>query len=198
MKSKWFGLIFGLLASSMLSGHPDLTRAWARWQLGKPRAAAQDYAAAISFSERPSPALYRSLVITQFASGGDLLAQSAATVAAGLQRFPGEISLLGLGVDLALAEPDVDRAAGYMNALSAGLMRLPQWIFRQAVLACLQGDIEVAVAGFVSLMPTASGQVSKHSGNWTSRPELIEKLSADANPQTCREAVIQTLKGQQP
>ena len=173
-------------------------RAWARWQLNRPEAAASDYALAISNSERPAPVLYRSLVITQFASGGDLLAQSAVTVDAGLQRFPGEASLLGLGVDLALADADTDRAADYLKTLAPGLLKLPQWTFRQAVLYCQRGDMESARAGFVSLTPATGGQVSHRAGSWTTAPELLEKLVVGANPQTCREAVLTILRAQQP
>ena len=174
------------------------TRAWARWQLGRPQAAAHDYASAILNSERPAPALYRSLVITQFASGGDLLAQSRATVDAGLQKFPGEISLLGLAVDLALADKNVDRAARYMGTLSAGLLELPQWTFRQAVLSCLQGDLETAISGFESLLLAAESQASNRTGSWTVPLELIEKLVVKSELSTCRDAVLTTLKAQQP
>jgi hypothetical protein len=174
------------------------TRAWARWQLNRPEAAAHDYALAISNSERPAPALYRSLVITQFASGGDLLTQSAITVDAGLERFPGEVSLLGLGVDLALADANADKAEGYLDTLSPGLLKLPQWIFRQAVLDCLRGDMDPAVDGFESLIPATGGQVSQRSGSWTIPLELIEQLAVGADPQSCREAVLTLLRAQQP
>jgi len=174
------------------------TRAWARWQLGRPQAAAHDYASAILNSERPAPTLYRSLVITQFASGGDLLAQSVATVDAGLQKFPGEISLLGLAVDLALADENGDRAARYMGTLSPGLLELPQWTFRRAVLACLQRDMETAIAGFESLLPATESQAGNRTGSWTVPLALIEKLVEDADPPTCRDSVLTTLGAQQP
>jgi hypothetical protein len=174
------------------------TRAWARWQLSRPEAAAHDYALAISNSERPAPALYRSLVITQFASGGDLLTRSTITVDAGLERFPGEVSLLGLGVDLALADANADRAEGYMDTLSPGLSKLPQWTFRQAILYCLRGNMELAVAGFASLIPATGGQISQRSGSWTIPLELIEQLAVRADPQSCREAVLTLLRAQQP
>jgi tetratricopeptide (TPR) repeat protein len=174
------------------------TRGWARWQLGRPQVAAHDYASAIFNSKRPAPALYRSLVITQFASGGDLLAQSRATVDAGLQKFPGEVSLLGLGVDLALADENPDQAARYLGTLSPGLLKLPQWTFRQAVLSCLQGDMETAIAGFESLLPATESQVGNRTGSWTVPLELIEKLVVKAELSTCRDAVLTTLKAQQP
>jgi len=166
------------------------TRAWARWQLGRPEDAAQDYASAISYSKRPAPTLYRSLLIAQFASGGDLRAQAAVTADTGLQKFPGEASLLGLGVDLALADANVNRAADYLSTLSPGLLKLPQWTFRQAVLSCLQGDTELAVAGFESLLPAAGNRVGNRPGSWAISPELMEQLVAGADPQTCRDASI--------
>lgn len=170
------------------------TRAWARWQLTMPEASAQDYASAISYSERPAPALYRSLVITQYASGEEYRAEAAVTVDAGLQKFPGEPSLLGLGVDLALANAETDQASGYLGTLSPGLLRLPQWTFRKAVLSCLQGDVTSAVAGFESLMPG----VGNRAGSWTLSPELIEALVVAPDPQTCRDTVLTTLGAQQP
>jgi tetratricopeptide (TPR) repeat protein len=191
------------LLSRYLEGNENFssayhTRGWARWQLNRPEAAAHDYALAISNSERPAPALYRSLIITQFASGGDFLAQSAITVDAGLQRFPGEVSLLGLGVDLALADANADRAEGYMDTLSPGLSKLPQWTFRQAVLYCLRGNMEADVTGFESLIPDTGGQASQRSGSWTIPLDLIEQLALGANPQSCREAVLTLLRAQQP
>lgn len=170
------------------------TRAWARWQLKKPEAAAQDYASAILYSERPAPTLYRSLVIAQFASGGELRAGSSNTVDAGLLRFPGEPSLLGLGLDIALADGDVDQAAKYLNSLSPGLLKLPQWKFRQALLSCLQGDVEAAVAGFESVRPADGDRF----GSRAVSTELIEQLSAGADPQSCRDAVLGILESRQP
>jgi uncharacterized protein HemY len=174
------------------------TRAWARWQLERPEAAANDYASSILYSERPAPTLYRSLVITQFASGGDLRRQSATTVDTGLQRFPGEVSLLGLGVDLALAGANADRAAKYLGTLSPGLFKLPQWTFRQAVLSCIQGDMESAVAGFMSLQPEAGNRAGSRTGSWTVSLEVIEQLVIEADPQSCRDAVLGSLAALQP
>lgn len=173
-------------------------RAWARWQLGKPKAAAQDYASAITFSERPGPTLYRSLVIAQFASGESLRVQAKITVDTGLRRFPGEASLLGLGVDLALVDAEVERAASYLNTISPGLSKLPQWTFRQAVLACIQGQDESSMVGFVSLLPGAGNQAGNRPGSWTVAPELIEQLIADVEPQKCRETVLIILGAQEP
>jgi len=173
-------------------------RARARWQLKRPEAAAQDYASAILYSKRPAPTLYRSLVIAQYASGGDLRAQAAETVDAGLQRFPGEASLLGLGVDLALADANIDQAAGYLGTLSPGVSKLPQWTFRQAVLFCFRGDSEAAVAGFESLIPEAGNGAGNRPGSWTVTPEVIEQLVVGADPRACREALTTILGAQQP
>jgi len=170
------------------------TRAWARWHLGQPEAAAQDYASAIAFSDRPAPTLYRSLVITQFASGGDLRAQAKETVDAGLQLFPGEASLLGLRVDLALAEGDIQQAQDYLSTVSPGILTLPQWTFRLAVLACLQGDKGSARELFTRLLPGPGNR----AGSWNVPPERIEQLIADSNPPGCGETVVYMLEAQQP
>jgi len=191
-------LLSRYLASNEKFSSAYHTRAWARWQLERPEAAAHDYASSILYSERPAPTLYRSLVITQFASGGDLLSESAATVDTGLQRFPGEVSLLGLGVDLALADANADRAAQYLSTLSPGLSKLPQWTFRQAVLSCIQGDMESAVAGFMSLQPEAGNRADNRAGSWTVSLEMIEQLVIKADLQSCREAVLKSLTALQP
>lgn len=174
------------------------TRAQARWQLGRPEAAAQDYASAIQHSERPAPDLYRSLVITQYASGGKLRARAPASAYAGLQRFPGEASLMGLAVNLALADADTVRAEEYLARLSPGLMKLPQWTFRQAVLFCLKGDVDQAAAGFGSLLPEADNEFSTRPGSWTVDAKLIGPLAAKPDSQLCLDAVRTLLARLQP
>lgn len=173
-------------------------RAVARWQLGQPAAAAQDYASAIKHGERPAPELYRALVISQYASGGELRARAAGTADDGLRKFPGEASLTGLAVDLALAEEETGRAEEYLSALSPGLMKLPQWTFRQAVMFCLQGDVERAAAGFGSLLPEAENEVSQRPGSWTIDPELLGPLAVEPDSETCRIAMRELLAGQRP
>lgn len=191
-------LLSRFLQSNEKHGSAHRTRAWARWQLERPGPAAQDYASAIQYSERPAPDLYRSLVIAQYASGGDLRAQAAESAETGLQKFPGEASLLGLAVDLALADADTGRAEGYMDTLSPGLMKLPQWTFRQAVLFCLKGDMVRAATGFQSLLPEAGNELSKRPGSWTVGSEVIESLANESDPQACRDAVTAMLDSRHP
>ena len=148
-------------------------RAAAWWKLGDPAASAGDFEKAISNSERPSPSLYRSLVITQFASGADYYPAAVTTVDAALQRFPVEVSLLGLAVDLALERSDTGAATVYMSRLPARLAGLNQWQFRAALLACMEGQADVAKSTFAKLASDTQGNVRHRSGTWNVSVEIL-------------------------
>jgi len=77
-------------------------------------------------------------------------------------------------------------------------LKLPQWTFRQAVLSCIQGDMESAVGGFVSLQPEAGNRAVNRAGSWSVSPEMIEQLVIEADQQSCRDAVLESLKALQP
>lgn len=191
------------LLSRFLAAHPGHAgahrfRAAAWWKLGDPAAAAGDYEQAISNSERPSPSLYRSLVITQFASGADYYPAAVATVDAALHRFPVELSLLGLAVDLALERPDTGAATVYMSWLPARLAGLNQWQFRAALLACLEGQVEPAKFTFAKLLSDAQDTVRHRSGTWKASVEILSGLAERPQPESCQATVRDFLSMLQP
>ena len=191
------------LLSRFLAAHPGHTgahrsRAVAWWNLGDPAASAGDYEQAIRNSERPSPSLYRSLVITQFASGADYTPAAVLTVDAALQRFPMELSLLGLAVDLALERSDTGAATVYMSRLSARLAALNQWQFRAALLACMAGRVEQAEFAFAQLLSEAQGKLRQRSGTWNGSVEILSGLAQRPEPESCRATVRDSLSMLQP
>jgi tetratricopeptide (TPR) repeat protein len=173
-------------------------RALTRWRLGKPQAAAEDYSRAISESERPAPVLYRSLVIAQISSGDSFSAAAAETVAAGLARFPAEVSLLGLGFDLALSHFDIARAKAYLAQLPRGLFELPQWGFRQALLDCQEGRLQKAAKQLEALIAEPGQAGSRRAGTWNVPRDVISQLAAEPGSVVCREAAAGMLSGLQP
>ena len=191
------------LLSRFLEAHPEHTgayqsRAAARWRMGNPLAAAEDYAQAITRAERPAPVLYRSLVITQIASGEAFLTAAAVSVDAGLQRFPAEVSLLGLGVDLALAGSNPQRAAAYLAQLPPGLSGLAQWAFRQALLSCMESDRELAAAQLQVLAGETGRAESRRAGTWPVPLDSIRQLAAEPGREDCRKAAVNMLGSLQP
>lgn len=106
--------------------------------------AAEGFGRAVRFSPSPSPALYRQWVLSLL-SGGDRAAALAA-VDEGLGRFGAEVSLLGLGVDTALADLDAARSQSYLERLPSGLQGLSPWAERRVAARCLlaTGDGEPA------------------------------------------------------
>ena len=191
------------LLSRFLAVHPSHAgahryRAAAWWKLGDPAASAGDYEKAISNSERPSPSLYRSLVITQFASGADYYPAAVTTVDAALQRFPVEVSLLGLAVDLALERSDTGAATVYISRLPTRLAGLNQWQFRAALLACLEGQVDMAQSTFAKLASDAQGTVRHRSGTWNVSVEILSGLAQRPEPESCRSTVRDFLSMLQP
>jgi tetratricopeptide (TPR) repeat protein len=135
-----------LLLSHYLAAHPEHASAWAlrgrtRLSLDLPLEAAQDYAQAIAHSDAPSPSLYREQVLALVAAGEGYYITARKMADAGLDRFPGEVSLLGLATDIALAEDEPGAAALYMQRLPAPISLLPAWQARRERAQCLvHGD----------------------------------------------------------
>ncbi|MEN8174942.1 MAG: hypothetical protein ABFS23_04220 [Pseudomonadota bacterium] len=125
-------------------------------------------------------------------------AQAAATVDAGLQAFPSDLSLRGLGVDLALSRSDTKRASAYLAGLPPRLVRLPQWAFRQGLLACEAGRTEEAANWFRSLDRESDGTGKRRAGTWKVPRETVARLSAEPVPEGCREVAAGMLGGLQP
>lgn len=127
------------LLSHWISHHPDnatarLLRGDARMQLNQPVAAAEDYAHAIGLSERPSPGVYLLQANALQVAGQDYWQQALSVINAGLEKFPLEVSLLGLGMDIALESGQADLARKYFERVPTAVRALPQWQARAASL----------------------------------------------------------------
>jgi len=173
-------------------------RAEARWILQQPLLAARDYQLAINNSERPSPSLYRSLVLSLVATGADYIDEAITAVNDGLNRFAGEISLLGLGVDLSLSQKDILQAQLYLEKVPSRLKALPQWQFRQVILVCIKGDAEMAAERFSLMLTELQSNGSQRAGTWEPPLDLISGLVAKSSVDECSRAAWETLRKQQP
>ena len=173
-------------------------RAEARWNLQQPLLAAQDYQHAVNNSERPSPSLYRSLVLSLVAAGADYVDEAITAVNEGLIRFAGEISLLGLGVDLSLSKKEPLQAQLYLEKVPWRLKALPQWQFRQVILVCVKGDVEVAAERFSFMLTELQSEGSQRAGTWEPPLDLITGLAAEPGVNECSRAIWETLRKQQP
>ena len=185
------------LLDRYLARFPDratalVARARARSGQGQHREAATDYAAAIDNSQRPAPVLFSSLALERLASEPPDTDSAGEVLDAALQRFPAEVSLLGLAVDLALAEGQIPRAGTLLNRAPPALGQLPQWAWRQRLLDCLSGapDAKPALQAMVGHM----GQEGARSGTWQP-PSLNMAVPAEAAPsEWCRAVARASLK----
>jgi predicted Zn-dependent protease len=128
--------------SRYLDTHPEHAGAWllrgeARMKLNRPLPAAGDFGQAIYHSENPSPELYIFQALALVDSGSDSWDEARKVVDGALMQFPGEVSLLGLGTDIALAQNRPGEAQRYINTLPEALTRLPQWQRRATSSQCL-------------------------------------------------------------
>jgi len=111
-------------------------RAKAHLLLHQPLLAAQDYQRVIRVSAKPAPSLYSSNALALVAAGPEYFSQAMGVVRVGLKRFPGEVSLTGLGTDISLAVADTGTAQNLINTLPTSILGLPQWKARLALLNC--------------------------------------------------------------
>lgn len=109
-------------------------RAQAHLLLHQPLLAAEDYQRVILISDKPAPSLYSDGARALVAAGSEYFQPAMDLIKQGLMRFPGEVTLTGLGTDIALARSDVETAQELMDTLPAAILRLPQWQARVALL----------------------------------------------------------------
>ncbi len=102
-------------------------RAETRVETGRFLDAADDLEHAIAGSEHPAPSLFRRQATAQVRAGEPHWAAARSTADRGLERYPGEVSLLGLATDLALAMNDLPAAAAYLEVLPTSLEQLSGW-----------------------------------------------------------------------
>ena len=128
--------------SRYLDTHPQHAGAWvlrgeANIHLARSELAAEYFARAIQYSENSTPELYRLHVLALVAGGETASDAALQAVDAGLQQFPLEVSLLGLGTDIALARNRSADAKRYINVLPQALQKLQQWKERLEIADCL-------------------------------------------------------------
>ncbi len=166
-------------------------RAKARWLGNDPQGAANDFSAAIETSMRPAPAMYRSLAIARNASGQATQAQLV--IDEGLDRFPGEISLLGLAVDISIAANQTDAALAYLGHLPDSSLQLPQWMLREALLRCIRAS-DSSRDHFEALRVEGAlrGSMSE------SVQKLLDQMPLQPDPAACRSVALSMCASQEP
>lgn len=130
------------LLGRYLESKPDHALAWrlhgeALCTLGQFEDAANSFSGAIEHSPAPSPDLFRLQALSWLALGEPGHLPASEVVDAGLAHFGTEVTLLGLGVDLALADGLADRARALFDTAPDGLLKLPDWTVRGELLECL-------------------------------------------------------------
>jgi tetratricopeptide (TPR) repeat protein len=156
----------GRLLDHYLAAHPDHPGAWRLRALSSQAqedfaAAAAGFGQAVAFSQAPAPALYREWVLALTSTGDRAGALDA--VDQGLDRLGTEVTLLGLGTDLALAENLPDRARSYLERLPAGLQTRSPWRQRYEELRCLETQAsEVANCTAPAAQPD-SGRITSNA-----------------------------------
>ena len=173
-------------------------RAKAHWNLHQPLLAARDYQLAINTGTRPSPSQYRSLVLSLVAAGREYSGEAIRAVDDGLNRFGGEISLLGLGFDVSLSQKEPLQAQHYLAKVPSRLRMLPQWQFRQAILICVNGDVDLASERLSSMLTGFQGRGSQKAGTWEPPMVVLSGLVANSSVEECSSAAWKMLLEQQP
>lgn len=117
---------------SYLETNPHHIKTWilrseARVELGRYADAAGDLERAITLSDNPSPTLYRRQAAAFVHAGETYWPAALRAAERGLARFPGEVSLLGIATDLALAMRDTAAADAYLQRLPPPVLELPVW-----------------------------------------------------------------------
>lgn len=112
-------------------------RAQAHLLLDQPLLAAKDYQEVIRASDKPTPTLYSSGALALVEAGTEHFPDAMGLVQQGLSRFPGEVTLTGIGTDISLAMADIDTARGLIDTLPEPILGLPKWKARVALLDCL-------------------------------------------------------------
>lgn len=158
--------------------------------LQKPLLAAEDYAAVIRLTDKPAPSLFSAHALALIAGGPDHFTAAMEVIRNGLDLFPTEISLTGTGVDILLAQSDIEAAAELVGRLPASIQKLDSWAIRKALLDCESGRPELSASWFANVNMASSGN-RNDSGlppdQWTLR------LSANPDPVQCQAAATARL-----
>lgn len=159
--------------------------------LKQPLLAAQDFDEVIRVSDRPAPALFSASALALVAAGSDHFSMAMDVVRKGLEQFPSEILLTGIGTDISLAQSDTETAGKLINRLPTAIQKLQQWQTRQALLDCQTGHRVRAAEWFAGTSESLSG--SGHTPGLLTRKWLV-RLAEDPSPDNCQAAVIVNLR----
>lgn len=186
-------LLNGYLETAPESASALQTRARARSSLGRHLEAAADYGSAIEHAEHPSPGLFDFQARELAAAGPEHFPEATTVVTAGLARFPGEVSLLGLRTDFALAAGEAAISRQQLDQLKPGLETLPQWELRLALTRCLEGKQSAAEEDFLALYIRVSGEDAPRPGTFSFPPGVLHELAGHATAENCRQVVTAAL-----
>jgi len=128
------------LSSSQYHARAWMLRGEANIQLGKPEIAAGYFERAIQTAKTPSPGLYRLLILSRVAMGEAAWGAAANAADNGLARFGTEVTLLGLGADIALARNQPGEARRYLDLLPDALQNVPEWDQRIRNAECISSS----------------------------------------------------------
>ena len=166
-------------------------RAQAYLLLHRPLEAARDYGKVIRVSPRPTPVLYSARALALVQAGSDQYTHAMTTVVEGLNKFPQEITLTGIGVDISLAESDTQMVDKMFAQLPGPIRQLYQWQTRQALLECQKGSIAEARQWF-SMAATNQSRYRSLPGTLTR--DQLSHLASAPTVELCQQVSLQMLK----
>jgi len=190
-----------VLLTRYLELHPSeagafRTRAVARNAQGRHAEAADDFRRAIEAAPAAGPSLYRDWALALLASGPEQGSAAAAVLRTGEERFPMEMSLRGLHVDVLLSRGDAEGAASLLQVLPTGVSALPQWEFRSALEDCLMGNGPAARAGFALVQHHFAEPAALAAGTWTPDLARLGELAASGSRSACQSAAGEEVRRQ--
>lgn len=168
-------------------------RAQAHLLLGQPLLAAQDFGTVIRVADRPSPTLYNSHALALVLAGADHITDAMNVVQAGLDKFPADVTLAGIGTDISLALADTEMAARLIQGVSDPVLKLQQWQARIALLDCETGFQDRAAAWFTGARD--SSPEPGYAAPLLTKPQLFI-LADKPTVANCRQAALENLQRQ--
>lgn len=118
------------LSANAQHGKAWVLRGQANIRLSQTASAADFFAKAIEQSATPSPELFRLQILSTLAIDESHWSAALQIADNGVRHFGAEVMLLGLAIDISLAQNLPQNADGYLNMLPSSLHRLPQWAER--------------------------------------------------------------------
>jgi predicted Zn-dependent protease len=161
--------------------------------LTRPKLAAQDYLTVIRLNDKPSPALYNAAAKALVKAGANHYPEAMHVIRQGLQQFPAEISLSGIGTDISLARGDSKTASSLIDQIPAPVQKLYQWQLRLALLNCQLGQNTGAGLWFSNESRTQSSTGNRET---ILTGATLTMLATEPGLDNCREAANEILRQQ--